>query len=108
MKKFILFLVMLISLSTNTFAYSSGFGYMLNAMGIATINCNGLAINEEIYERYNLIVYGSPKNVTHNQRYKETAEGNWNGNFQVWTGEGTRGEYWILGQDYSGKPEKYP
>ena len=104
MRKFILFLVMFMSVSSAAWAYSSGFGYMLNAMGIATINSNGLIINEEIYERYNLIVYGSPKNVTHNQRYKETVDGNWNNNSQIWNGEGVRGEYWILGQDYSGKP----
>lgn len=104
MKKFVLFFIMLISVSSSVFAYSSGFGYMLNAMGIATVNCNGLTINEEIYNRYNLIVYGSPQNVTHNQRYKETENGSWSNNFQIWNGNGARGEYWILGQDYLGKP----
>lgn len=103
MKKFILFLIMFLSVALPTFAYSSGFLYMINAMGIATVNVNGLAINEEIYERYNLIVYGAPKNVTHNQRYKETTDGNWNNNSQIWNGETIRGEYWILGQDYLGK-----
>lgn len=104
MKKFILFLTIFLSITLPTFAYSSGFLYMINAMGIATVNSNGLTINEDIYERYNLIVYGSPINVTHNQRYKETINGSWNNNSQIWNGEGSRGEYWILGQDYLGKP----
>ena len=88
----------------NCYAYSSGFLYMINAMNIEMNNSNGLPINEEIYERYNLIVYGNP--ITANdpkQRWKSTENGNWTKGGGAWNGAGERGEYWILGQDFSGR-----
>ena len=86
------------------YAYSSGFLYMITAMKIEMNNVNGLPINEEIYEKYNLIVYGSPTTVNDpKQRWKSTDNGNWTKDGGAWNGAGERGEYWVLGQDFSGK-----
>lgn len=96
----------------NSYAYSNGFLYMIKAMNIDMNNVNGLTINEEIYEKYNLIVYGSPTTVNDSkQRWKATQDGNWTKNSGAWNGVGEQGEYWILGQDFSGKSvhnEKFP
>lgn len=98
MKKFIILLISIfIFNSSNCFAYSSGFLYMIDAIGIEKNNVNGFEINEEIYEKYKLIVYGDPEVINHpKQRWKATNAGKWNKN-------GVIGEFWILGQDYSGK-----
>ena len=69
--------------------YSSGFEYMLTTLNIEKQNVNGYKINEEIYNKYNLLVYGSPEIMIKNQRWKETSSGKWNKN-------GVMGEYWIL------------
>ena len=79
------------------YGYSSGFNYMIEAMGIEMQNVNGFEINEYIYEKYKLIVYGDPVSINYSkQRWKEVNNGNW-------INYGKQGEYWILGQDYSGK-----
>lgn len=97
MKKFILFLIMFFMITPGVYAHTDGFLYMINAMGIEIQNVNGFYINEEIYEKYKLIVYGDPIAVNASkQRWKEVNNGNWINN-------GKQGEYWILGQDYSGK-----
>lgn len=98
MKKFLLFLISIVVLNIPVcYAYTSGFEYMLDAMGIEKINVNGFEINEYIYEKYKLIVYGDPIVVNHpKQRWKIVGNGNWNN-------AGEMGEFWILGQDYSGK-----
>lgn len=104
MKKIVLAIICLIFFSNKTYAYSSGFLYMINAMGINTVNVNGLNVNEDIYEKYNLIVYGSPTSVSHNQRWKETTTGIWNEKGSVAIQNELKGEWWILGQDYTGRP----
>lgn len=95
-----------------TLAYTSGFEYMVNAIGINFTNINGLKLNEEIYEKYNIFVYGSPLNApSQKQKWKATKNGNWTYNAGAWNGNGIRGEYWILGEDYTGKlvhNELYP
>ena len=79
-----------------TYGYSSGFDYMIEAMGIEKTNVNGFEINEYIYERYKLIVYGDPVTINYpKQRWKIVNNGNWSSNGNV-------GEYWVLGQDYAG------
>lgn len=98
MKKFLLFLVSVFVLNISVcYAYTSGFDYMLSAMSIEKVNVNGFTINEYIYERYKLIVYGDPVIINHpKQRWKIVENGNWNNAGEI-------GEFWILGQDYSGK-----
>ena len=91
-------------MTSSVFAYSSGFSYMINAMNIESVNVNGLLLNEDVYEKYNIFVYGSPTQIKDkNQRWKNVSTGNWTLNGGAWNGVGTRGEYWILGEDYSGK-----
>lgn len=104
MKK-IIFLLVIISIFgiNNIYAYSDNFEYMLNAMQISRTNANGLNINEEIYEQYNLLVYGEPRKVTENQRWKNKINGKWTKNNGKWKGNGERGEYFILGENYAGK-----
>lgn len=93
-----------IVITTSVYAYSSGFSYMVNAMNIETVNVNGLILNEDVYEKYNLFCYGSPNTIVNKyQRWKNTETGNWTLNGGPWKGTGTRGEYWILGEDYSGR-----
>ena len=98
MKRFISFVVLLLIVSvSNCYAYSSGFSYMIDAIGFSKTNINGFEINEEIYAKYKLIVYGDPVSIAHpKQRWKATENGLWNKNGEI-------GEYWILGEDYSGK-----
>lgn len=105
MKKFFIsFSFLFLFLFPETFAYSSGFEYMINAMNIDKVNINGLLINEEIYQKYQLITYGNPASIKHKeQRWKNTVNGNWTLNGGAWNGTGVRGEYWILGEDFSGK-----
>lgn len=89
----ILFLVLM----PISYANSSAFDYMIEAMEIEKINVNGFAINEYIYEKYKLIVYGDPVIINYSkQRWKAVDGGNWSNGT-------TKGEYWILGEDYSGK-----
>ena len=104
MKKFLTFVSLtFIVLQTCTFAYSSGFEYMVNVMQVEKVNVNGLNLNEDIYVKYNIFVYGSPLNTSkQKQKWKTTSKGNWTLNGGVWQGSGTRGEYWILGEDYAG------
>ncbi len=97
MRKFIITIMILFMMTSVTYAYSDGFSYMIDAMGIAKQNVNGFYINEEIYEKYKLLVYGDPVSINAaRQRWKNVSNGNWMNN-------GVKGEYWILGQDYSGK-----
>lgn len=105
MKKFLISLILIITIIPSCiYAYSSGFEYMVNAIQMKTTNINGLKLNEEIYEKYNIFVYGSPLNIsTQKQKWKTTKNGNWTLNGGAWNGTGARGEYWILGEDYTGK-----
>jgi len=88
---------------TKVLAFSDEFTLMLEVMDIPKQNKSGLYINEEIYNVYNLFVYGSPLNKFSGQRWKDVSNGNWTKNSGVWKGNGIRGEYWILGENYYGK-----
>lgn len=106
MKKFVVIIscLFLFSIPSVEYAYTSGFLYMINAMNIPIKNVNGLDINEEIYNKYRLIVYGNPLIVNdERQRWKDSNIGNMSDSGKLWDETGRRGEYWILGQDYYGK-----
>ena len=103
MKKIFILSIMFFILSSTSFAYSSGFEYMIKTLEIPEKNVSGYYINEDIYNKYNLLVYGNPLFMTKKQRWKETDIGNWQYNGGAWNGEGIRGEYWILGETYAGK-----
>lgn len=104
MKKILIFIfVMFIMISSSVYAYSTGFEYMINSLGIPMQNTNGLWVNEEIYNEYNLIVYGNPILIKNKQRWKTTENGKLSDDGDIWNGEGVRGEYWILGENAVGK-----
>ena len=75
-KTFFLTIIVLLFCST-VYGYSSGFEYMLKTLEIPVSNVNGYWIDEDIYNRYNLLVYGNPLIITKNQRWKESQNGNW-------------------------------
>jgi hypothetical protein len=102
MKKFTIILIFILIISSNVYALSDNFKFMLNAMEIATISQNGYEINEEIYKKYNQFVYGSPLVIGSGQRWKDVNEGRWTKGGGMWTGAGIRGEYWVLGFDIKG------
>jgi len=85
------------------FAYSDSFTLMLETMQIPENNKIGAKINEEIYNEYKLLVYGSPTDNYSGQRWKDVENGKWTKNGGSWKGNGVRGEYWILGTNYNGK-----
>lgn len=94
--KIIILLIIILMFGTSVFGYSSSFEYMLNSLNIEKQNVNGHFINEEIYNKYNLLVYGSPNITKKNQRWKNVQNGKWNKN-------GVLGEYWILRRKLCGK-----
>ncbi len=87
-------------------AMSEEFKFMIDTIGIPRYNVYGDEINEDIYNTYNVFVYSSPVNIvsqTSLQRFKHVPEnGKWTENRGQYCGVGTRGEYYILGMDYSG------
>ncbi len=90
-------------LGKNIYAYTDGFAYMLKTLEIPITNINGHTINEEIYNEYNLLVYGSPTMKLNQQRWKDTEQGRWTRNKGAWQGAGIRGEYFILGENVYGR-----
>ena len=86
-----------------SYAYSNEFDQMIKILELPLENNNGLALNEEIYNEYNLIVYGNPLFIKNKQRWKATENGKWTYNGNAWNGNGVRGEYWILGENAVGK-----
>ncbi len=103
MKNIIFFLILIsIILYSFSFAYSEKFDFMIDVMNISLQNKSGKMLNEEIYNKYSLFVYGSPLDGFTGQRFKEVEEGRWTKNSGAWNGEGIRGEYWILGENEEG------
>lgn len=89
--------------SSIAYAYSNNFENMIKVLEIPIENTNGLVLNEEIYNEYNLLVYGNPLLVKNKQRWKASENGKWTYGGGTWKGEGIRGEYWILGENAVGK-----
>ncbi len=83
------------TLATSCYAYSNTFDYMLSVMDVNIENIHGLKINEDVYNKYSLFVYGSPEEMHQGQRWKDVENGLWN------NGK-AQGEYWILGENYNG------
>ena len=98
-----IFFINIILFLNKSYAYTEEFTIMLEAMEIPKENIAGKQINEEIYNEYQLLVYGSPLETHNAQRWKNTVDGKWTKNAGKWNGVGIRGEYWILGTNYNGK-----
>lgn len=101
--KFIIVFNMIFILKNQAFAFSNEFQFLIETMGISSQNEKGLEINEEVYKQYNLFVYGGPLDNHIGQRWKNVSTGLWTQNGGPWTGNGVRGEYWILGINSYGK-----
>lgn len=99
MKKILTSIIILtLTIGTSVFAgVSAKFEKTLSLMNIPIKNKDGYEINEEMYNRYNLIVYGKPQYVIKNQRWKDVANGKWQNETT-----GKIGEYRILGYSLSG------
>ena len=76
---------------------SESFKKVLSLMNIPTVNSLGYEINKDIYNKYNLIVYGSPLDVSKNQRWKDKEGGRW-----INETTHAQGEYRILGYSLGG------
>ncbi len=77
------------------YASSSEFIEMINILGVPRYNVFGDELNEYIYNNYQEFVYGYPEMIIKRQRWKATSSGKWIRN-------GEKGEYFMLGRDYSG------
>ncbi len=97
MKKIFLVIMFLIILSSSCFAITDNFKNIINVAGINRYNNQGYEINEEIYYKYNQIVYGSPEIAINEptQRWKNVSNG-------LWSKNGIKGEYRLLGYNYIG------
>lgn len=89
------FIILILFSSTVEATISESFQKVISMINVPAKNVDGYEINEEIYNKYGLIVYGSPKLVIKNQRWKDVASGKW-------TNNGRTGEYRILGYSLTG------
>ena len=106
MKKYValfFFVICMILCGNKTYAISSNFKFVIDTIGVPRYNTYGDEINEDVYYTYNVFSYGKPNKITSNQRWKNSKYGFWTKNGGKYTGNGTRGEYYILGKSYSGK-----
>jgi len=99
MKRFFTGIIFLLTIyvGTTNMAMSDSFKKMISFMNVPIKNIDGYEINEDIYQRYSLIVYGTPNDVTRNQRWKNVATGKW-----INESTGEKGEYRILGFSVTG------
>ena len=104
MKKVLVLLITLLILifPINSYAYSEKFQFLIQTMEIDVENPHGKKLNEDIYSKYSLFVYGSPLDGYAEQRFKNVEEGNCAKGIGIWNGNGERGEYWILGENNLG------
>lgn len=104
-KTFILMsaLLFIFGIKNDAYCLSSEFAQMLKIIGVPQYNVYNQQINEDVYKVYNLFVYSSPTSVNASgQRWKTLSAGKWKYKGGMYKGSGTRGEYLILGRDYSG------
>lgn len=86
------------------YAISENFKFVIDTIGIPRYNVYGKEINEEIYKAYNVFSYGTPEELGSDlgQRWKNSKYGLWAKGLGAYCGNGIRGEYNLLGKDYSG------
>jgi len=98
-----LLIAIIILLGDKVFALSDNFLFIIDTVGIPRYNTYGHEISEEVYNAYNIFSYSEPHKVTNQkQRWKNSKYGYWAKGKGIYTGSGTRGEYYILGYSYSG------
>ncbi len=105
-KRTIVVLVLYISILNiqKVYGITDKFKFVIDTIGIPRYNVYGKEINEEIYNAYNVFSYGWPEELAskEGQRWKDSKYGLWSKGTGAYTGSGIRGEYNLLGKDYSG------
>lgn len=108
-KKYIRILILILLLATFKqicFGISEDFKFVVDTIGIPRYNVLGDEINEDVYYTYNVFSYSDPVTIssrTSLQRFKQVGDkGKWTLGAGSYTNWGIRGEYDILGVDYSG------
>ncbi len=103
------YMLLLVAFNIKSSIYASisdDFLFVIDTIGVPRYNVYGEEINEEVYYTYNVFAYSNPvsiSNLTSMQRFKEVPYyGKWTLGLSSYKGYGTRGEYYILGRDYSG------
>ena len=97
MKKFLRIIVVFVFIAyiSRVYGMSSEFKCNINELGVPEYNVKNMQLNEDIYLKYNIFVYGKPENVNSSeQRWKNLSNGNM-------TKNGKKGEYAVLGYDYA-------
>lgn len=86
------------------YAISDNFKFVIDTIGVPRYNACGKELNEEIYKAYNVFSYGIPEDLSSSdgQRWKNSKYGLWSRWQGAYNGSGIRGEYNLLGRDYSG------
>lgn len=104
--RILMIMLLLATLKQVCFGISNDFKFVIDTIGIPRYNALGDEINEEVYYTYNIFSYSSPVQMysrTSSQRFKPVSNnGKWTQNGGKYNGTGVRGEYDILGVDYSG------
>ena len=105
-KRALLILVLYISIVNiqKVYGITDNFKFVIDTIGIPRYNVYGKEINEDIYNAYNVFSYGWPEELTSKdgQRWKDSKYGLWSKGIGAYIGSGIRGEYNLLGKDYSG------
>lgn len=92
---------------SNIYALSQNFEFVIDTIGIPKYNSRFQLINEDIYYTYNVFAYSDPVALINNpmQRFKKVINnGKWTLSNGKYVGYGERGEYYLLGESYSGSP----
>lgn len=91
----VLVMIMFAICTSRIYGLSKDFKYMIVELGVPEYNVMNIQLNEEIYTKYNIFVYGKPESIdSKEQRWKSLINGKMIRN-------GKRGEYAVLGRDYS-------
>ena len=90
--------------SKKVYCITDNFKFVIETIGVPRYNVYGKEINEEVYKAYNVFSYGWPEELSSNvgQRWKNSKYGLWSQGSGAYNGYGIRGEYNLLGRDYSG------
>lgn len=104
--KILMIILLMAAFKEICFGVSDDFKFIIDTIGIPRYNVLGDEINEEVYHTYNVFSYSDPVTMasrTSKQRFKQVGDkGKWTLNAGAYTNWGVRGEYDILGTDYSG------
>lgn len=100
----IIVLTLMFSTFQKSYAISDNFKFVIDTIGVPRYNVYGRELNEEIYKAYNIFSYGAPEELStrDGQRWKNSKYGLWSKGQGAYNGSGIRGEYNLLGRDYSG------